>query len=343
MSTVTSPAAAASAAEAIPKTRFDALPLLLTAALALLAWPFVGSTATWLTLTIAGLAMGMIIFITASGLTLVFGLMDVLNFGHGVFIALGAFVATTLFAASGDWASANHLGTNLAVVVVVMVAAMALAGAVGWGFERLLVRPVYGQHLKQILVTMGGLIIGEEIIKIVWGPAQIPLPPPEALRGSILLGNASVEKLRLVAVVVGAFVLLALLYTLNRTKIGLLIRAGVQDREMVESLGYRIRRLFVGVFVAGSALAGLGGCLWGMNQQIVVPQIGAQVNVLIFIVIIVGGLGSTLGCLVGALLVGLMTNYVGFLAPKLTMFSSIGLMVAVLLWRPQGLYPVTSR
>jgi branched-chain amino acid transport system permease protein len=344
MSTVASPVAApAAAAEAIPKTRFDALPLLLTAALALLSWPFVGSSATWLTLTIAGLAMGMIIFITASGLTLVFGLMDVLNFGHGVFIALGAFIATTLFAASGDWASANHLGTNLAVVAVVMVAAMALAGAVGWGFERLLVRPVYGQHLKQILVTMGGLIIGEEIIKIVWGPAQIPLPPPEALRGSILLGNASVEKLRLVAVVVGAFVLLALLYTLNRTKIGLLIRAGVQDREMVESLGYRIRRLFVGVFVAGSALAGLGGCLWGMNQQIVVPQIGAQVNVLIFIVIIVGGLGSTLGCLVGALLVGLMTNYVGFLAPKLTMFSSIGLMVAVLLWRPQGLYPVTSR
>ncbi len=344
MSTVASPvAAAASAAEAIPKTRFDALPLLLTAALALLAWPFVGSTATWLTLTIAGLAMGMIIFITASGLTLVFGLMDVLNFGHGVFIALGAFVATTLFAASGDWASANHLGTNLAVVALAMVAAMVLAGAIGWGFERVLVRPVYGQHLKQILVTMGGLIIGEEIIKIVWGPAQIPLPPPEALRGSILLGNASVEKLRLVAVVVGAVVLLALLYTLNRTKIGLLIRAGVQDREMVESLGYRIRRLFVGVFVAGSALAGLGGCLWGMNQQIVVPQIGAQVNVLIFIVIIMGGLGSTLGCLVGAVLVGLMTNYVGFLAPKLTMFSSIGLMVAVLLWRPQGLYPVTSR
>jgi len=192
-------------------------------------------------------------------------------------------------------------------------------------------------------VTIGGAIIGEELIKVVWGPAQIPLAPPEALRGSILLGNATVEKLRLVAVVVGIVVLLGLLYTLNRTKIGLLIRAGVQDREMVESLGYKIRRLFVGVFAAGSALAGLGGCLWGMNQQIVTPQIGGQVNVLLFIVIIIGGLGSTLGCLVGALLVGLMSNYVGFLAPKLTMFSSIGLMVAVLLWRPQGLYPVTNR
>jgi branched-chain amino acid transport system permease protein len=135
----------------------------------------------------------------------------------------------------------------------------------------------------------------------------------------------------------------ALLWALNRTKVGLLVRAGVQDREMVEALGYRIRRLFVGVFVAGSALAGLGGMLWGLYQQIVVPQIGAQVNVLIFIVIIIGGLGSTLGCFVGALAVGLLANYAGFLAPKVALVSNIALMVAVLLWRPQGLYPVTNR
>jgi len=331
------------APEAIPKTRFDARPLALMAVIALAAWPLVGSSSTWLTLTIAGLAMGMIIFITASGLTLVFGLMDVLNFGHSLFIALGAFIATSIFGWLTGWVSVPSVGHNLAAVFVAMLAAMILAGVVGLGFERIIVRPVYGQHLKQILVTIGGAIIGEELIKVVWGPAQIPLAPPEALRGSILLGNATVEKLRLVAVVIGLVVLLGLLYTLNRTKIGLLIRAGVQDREMVESLGYRIRRLFVGVFAAGSALAGLGGCLWGMNQQIVTPQIGGQVNVLLFIVIIIGGLGSTLGCLVGALLVGLMSNYVGFLAPKLTMFSSIGLMVAVLLWRPQGLYPVTNR
>jgi branched-chain amino acid transport system permease protein len=112
---------------------------------------------------------------------------------------------------------------------------------------------------------------------------------------------------------------------------------------MVESLGYRIERLFIGVFVVGSALAGLGGVLWGLYQQSVVPQIGAQVNILIFIVIIIGGLGSTLGCFVGALMVGLLANYSGFLAPKVALFSNIGLMVAVLLWRPQGLYPVTSR
>jgi branched-chain amino acid transport system permease protein len=339
----TTTVATAAAPEAIAKTRFDMRPLLVVAALVLAAWPLVGSTSTWLTLTIAGLAMGMIIFIAASGLTLVFGLMDVLNFGHSLFIALGAYVATSVFVYLGESAAAASVAQNLAAIGVAMLAAMLLAGVLGLAFERVIVRPVYGQHLKQILVTIGGAIIGEELIKVVWGPAQIPLPPPEALRGSILIGDATVEKLRLVAVVVGLVVLGALLYTLNRTKIGLLIRAGVQDREMVESLGYRIRRLFVGVFAAGSGLAGLGGCLWGMNQQIVVPQIGGQVNVLLFIVIIIGGLGSTLGCLFGALLVGLMTNYVGFVAPKLAMFSSIGLMVAVLLWRPQGLYPVTNR
>ena len=158
-----------------------------------------------------------------------------------------------------------------------------------------------------------------------------------------MLGNATVEKLRLVAVVIGIVVLLGLLYTLNRTKIGLLIRAGVQDREMVEALGYRIRVLFVGVFVVGSALAGLGGVMWGLYQQNVYPQMGSQVNVLIFIVLIIGGLGSTTGALIGALLVGLMANYTGFLIPKAALFSNIALMMAILLWRPQGVYALSRQ
>jgi len=291
---------------------------------------------------VAGLAMGMIIFIIASGLTLVFGLMDVLNFGHGVFIALGAFIATTVMGGMTVWAGDSG-AAQLVAVFTAMVVAFAAAAALGWAFERVIVRPVYGMHLKQILITMGGMIIGEELIKVIWGPAQIPLPLPEVLRGAYLLGDAAVEKYRVLATLIGLAVFAVLAFTLNRTKIGLLIRAGVQDREMVESLGYRIRRLFVGVFVAGSALAGMGGVLWGLYQQNVIPQIGAQVNVLLFIVIIIGGLGSTLGCFVGALLVGLMANYTGFLAPKVALFSNIGLMVAVLLWRPQGLYPVTNR
>lgn len=321
----------------------DWKPMALVPMLALVALPAVGSPSTWLTLTVAGLAMGMIVFIIASGLTLVFGLMDVLNFGHGVFIALGAFVATTVLASMGQYTVADSLWLNLMALLPAMLVAMLVAGALGLAFERLIIRPVYGMHLKQILITMGGMIIGEELIKVFWGPEQIPLPLPEALRGSVLLGDAAVAKYRLLAVGVGLAVFAAMVWTLNRTKVGLLIRAGVQDREMVESLGYRIRRLFVGVFVAGSALAGLGGVMWGLYQESVIPQMGHQVNVLIFIVIIIGGLGSTLGALIGALLVGLMANYTGFLVPKVALFSNIALMVAILLWRPQGVYPVTSR
>ncbi len=321
----------------------DWKPLALVPLLALLALPLVGSGSTWLTLTVAGLAMGMIIFIIASGLTLVFGLMDVLNFGHGVFIALGAFVATSVLGAMGDWTASGELWRNLVAVLPAMLVAMAVAGALGLAFERFIVRPVYGQHLKQILITMGGMIIGEELIKVVWGPLQIPLPLPEGMRGAFYLGDAAVEKYRVIAVVVGLAVFAAMAWVLSRTKVGLLIRAGVQDREMVESLGYRIQRMFVGVFVAGSALAGLGGVMWGLYQQSVTPQMGAQVNVLIFIVIIIGGLGSTGGALIGALLVGLMANYTGFLVPKVALFSNIALMVAVLLWRPQGVYPVANR
>jgi branched-chain amino acid transport system permease protein len=311
-------AAVASAPAAIPKARFDWKPLWLLAGVAAAGLPLIGSPSTWLTLTVAGLAIGLIVFIIASGLTLVFGLMDVLNFGHGVFIAMGAFVATSVLAGMGGWMASPHLLLNLGALFTAMLAAMAVAGALGWAFERVIVRPVF------------------------WGPQQQPLPLPESLRGAFVLGDAVIEKYRVLAVIIGLAVFAVLLWVLGRTKIGLLIRAGVQDREMVESLGYRIHRLFIGVFVAGSALAGLGGVMWGLYQQIVTPQIGAQVNVLIFIVIIIGGLGSTLGCFVGALLVGLLANYTGFLAPKVALFSNIGLMVAILLWRPQGLYPVKS-
>jgi branched-chain amino acid transport system permease protein len=336
MSTTTAAVSSAGGATAaVPKAQFDWKPIALLVAVIALALPAMGSGTTWLTLTVAGLSMGLIVFVIASGLTLVFGLMDVLNFGHGLFIALGAYMATTVMAAM--------TGAPVLGVFVAMFVAMAVAGAIGWAFERVIVRPVYGLHLKQILITMGGMIVGEELIKAIWGPLQVALPLPDELRGSWIFGEAAVEKYRVLAAGIGLVVFALLAFTLNRTKIGLLIRAGVQDREMVEALGYRIRRLFVGVFVAGSALAGLGGVLWAFYQQSVIPQIGAQVNILIFIVIIIGGLGSVNGSLVGALLVGLMANYVGFLAPKVALFSTIGLMVAVLLWRPQGLYPVANR
>jgi branched-chain amino acid transport system permease protein len=338
---VTPPAPAAPALA--PRSQIDWKPLLLLPALAIVAFPLVASVPTWITLTVAGLAMGMIIFIIASGLTLIFGLMDALNFGHGVFIALGAFVALSVLGLLPGWTTADSLGLNLAAILLAMLAAMVATGILGWFFERLLIRRVYGNHLMQILITMGGMVVGEECIKMIWGPQMIALEVPAALRGAVLFGDAAIERYRVLAVVVGLLVFGIMLLVLNRTKLGLLIRAGVQDREMVESLGYRIRQLFVGVFVTGSALAGLGGVMWGLYQQGVVPQMGARVNVLIFIVIIIGGLGSTGGCFLGAMLVGLLANYTGFLAPKVALFSNIILMAGILLWRPQGLYAVTNR
>jgi branched-chain amino acid transport system permease protein len=317
----------------------DWIPLALIPVLAGLALAFI-SAPTWLTLTVAGLAMGMMIFMMASGLTLVFGLMDVMNFAHGAFITVGAYAAATVLVAMKDGMAAPSLAANLAAMGPALAAAVVLAGLLGWFFERVVIRPVYGDHLKQILVTVGGLIVVEQLIHVVWGPDIIPLPRPATLTGAVLIGDAAIERYRILAVLVGLAVFIGMWLLLGRTRLGLLIRAGVENTEMVESLGYRIRRVFVGVFVAGSALAGLGGVMWAMYQESVNAAMGMQMMVVIFIVIIIGGLGSVGGCFVGALLVGLVANYIGYVAPKLALGSNILLMVLILLWRPRGLYPV---
>jgi len=318
----------------------DWIPLAVIPVLALAALPLVGSVPTWMTLTVAGLAMGMMIFMMASGLTLVFGLMDVMNFAHGIFISVGAYGAATVLTRMGGQMQGGTLAGDLSAMLPAVAAAIALAAVMGWFFERVLIRPVYGDHLKQILITMGGLIVFEQLIHVVWGADMIPLPRPGAITGSFILGEAAIERYRVAAVVVGLVVFAAMWIILNRTRIGLLVRAGVENPEMVESLGYRIRRLFVGVFVAGSGLAGLGGAMWAMYQEQVTPAMGMQVLVVVFIVVIIGGLGSVGGCFVGAMLVGLLANYTGFLAPKLALGSNILLMVLVLLWRPRGLFPI---
>lgn len=337
---MTTQAAATAAARIDVRAALDWIPLALVPLLALVALPLVGSVPTWVTLTVAGLAMGMMIFMMASGLTLVFGLMDVMNFAHGIFISVGAYGAASVLTRMRPQMEAGSLASDLSAMVPAVLAAIALAGFLGWFFERVLIRPVYGDHLKQILITMGGLIVFEQLIHVVWGPDIIPLPRPGAITGAFILGDAAIERYRVLAVVVGVAVFAAMWLVLSRTKIGLLVRAGVENPEMVESLGYRIRRLFVGVFVAGSGLAGLGGAMWAMYQEQVTAQMGMQVLVVIFIVVIIGGLGSVGGCFVGAMLVGLMANYTGYLAPKLALGSNILLMVLVLLWRPRGLYPI---
>jgi branched-chain amino acid transport system permease protein len=327
----------------LPMPRRDWAPLVLVPLLALVALPFVGSPSTWATLTAAGLAMGMIIFIMASGLTLVFGLMDVINFGHGAFISIGAYVAAACALPLAGWLQADSLILNVVALGVLIVAAMLVTGAVGYVFERVIIMPVYGQHLRQILVTVGGMIVAQQLIIVLWGPVQKSLALPTAFRGALVLGDIVIERYRLIAVVIGLVVLAGMLVVLNRTKVGLLIRAGVENGEMVEALGYHIRRLFVGVFMAGSALAGLGGVMWAFYREALTPGMGMEVLVLIFIVVIIGGLGSVGGCFIGALLVALTSNYAGFLAPKIALGSNILLMVLILLWRSRGLYPVAKR
>jgi branched-chain amino acid transport system permease protein len=300
--------------------------------------PLVGSFPTWVTLTIAGLAMGMMIFLMASGLTLVFGLMSVLNFGHGAFVSVGAFSATIVLLPMRGWLEADSLAANLGVIGLAVLVAMAVTALLGWLFERVIIMPVYGQHLKQILVTMGGMIVTEQLINVIWGAEAVPLPLPSTLRGVLLLGDVAIEKYRLLAVAVGLVVFIGMLLVLNRTKLGLLIRAGVENGEMVEALGYRVRSLFVGVFAAGSALAGLGGVMWGLYKETLSASMGADTIVVMFVAVIIGGLGSIGGCFIGAFLMGLAANYAGFLFPKIALVSNLIVMVAILLWRPAGLY-----
>jgi branched-chain amino acid transport system permease protein len=311
---------------------------LLLPALALAALAFM-SFSTWLTLTVAGAAMGMMLFLMASGLTLVFGLMDVITFAHGAFISLGAYVASDVVAALPGMAS---WPASLAVLFAALAAAVVATGAVGLVFEVVIIRRVYGSHLRQILITVGGLIVMQELLVAVWGANPIPIEKPAAMQGSIAIAGASIEIFRLVAVALGLAVYGALWLILSRTRLGLTVRAGVENLEMIEALGFRVKRLFVGVFVAGCALAGVGGVMWGVYQGLVTPAIGPEMMILVFIILIMGGMGSVGGAFVAAILVGLTTNYTGFLLPKLALGSNILLMVAILLWRPRGLFPLVK-
>jgi branched-chain amino acid transport system permease protein len=316
--------------------------MLLPLILALVAFVLIGRPSSWLTLTIAGLAMGMMIFLMASGLSLIFGLMDVLNFGHSAFVSFGAFIGATVLAALGIWVRGDSAFLNILALVAAIGAATAFGALAGWFFERVIIKPVYADHLRQILITVGALIVAEEILLVIWGGTPMPVPRPAILTGSFLIGDVAVEIYRIFAFLLGLAVYVILHLTLNRTRIGLLIRAGVENREMVEAMGFRIDRLFIGVFMAGSALAAMGGAMWAGYQGLITPALGSELMVMVFIVVIIGGLGSIQGSLLGALMVGLTTNYVAFLFPKLALASTMLLMMVVLLWRPWGLRPAVK-
>lgn len=321
----------------VTKTR-----LLVLTTVALLLAPLLSiEPRTYLTLSVAGLAMGMLIFLVASGLTLIFGLMDVLNFAHGALFSWGAFVGFSI-AVSLDrrfhWATSGSVGVNLLILLLALTATVLVTAALGLLLERVIVRPVYGQHLFQILITLGATIVLEELIRIVWGPNDQVMPVPLTLQGSWDVADVVVLRFPVVAIGLGLLVYAGMRLVLNRTRVGLIVRAGVENGEMVQVMGHNLSRYFTGVFAAGSALAGVGGLMWAMFSQSVRPAMGGEQLVFAFIVVIIGGLGSVTGSLVGALLVGLSYNYVAFLLPKAAIGVNMALMVLILLLRPTGLF-----
>ena len=191
-------------------------PYAVTPLLVLAVLPAMGLTA-WVTLTVAGLTMGMMLFLVASGLTLIFGLMEVLNFAHAAFVTVGAYVTVSVLRPLGGWTADPSLTLNLAALLVALVAAAAASGALGYVFERIIIRQVYGAPLRQILITIGALTVIEQLVIVVWGPEAIPLPKPASLRGSIFLGASSIETYRLFALFVGLAVAAAMHLVLTRT------------------------------------------------------------------------------------------------------------------------------
>lgn len=316
----------------------NVLPLILM----VIALPLIGSFSSWVTLTIAGLSMGMMIFLMASGLSLVFGLMDVLNFGHSAFISFGAFIAASTLGALAVWVGSDSVGLNFLALFIAIGAATLFGLVGGLFFERIIVRPVYKDHLRQILITIGALIVSEQLLLAIWGGSPVVVPRPAILEGSIFIGDVAIEIYRIFAFFLGLAVFLALYVILNQTRVGLLIRAGVENREMVEALGYKIDRLFIVVFMVGSALAAMGGAMWAGYQGIITGALGSELMILVFIVVIIGGLGSIEGSLLGAILVGLLGNYIAFVFPKLSLASNMLLMMAILMWRPWGLRPAVK-
>lgn len=305
----------------------------------LLLLPLLGiQPKTYLTLTIAGLAMGMLLFLVASGVSIIFGLMDVLNFAHGALFAWGAYVGFTVFQLLMKWVEADSILQNLAVFLMAMVAAMVTVAILGIILERVVVRRVYGNHLFQILITFGATIVLVELIRVFWGPNDEVMTVPRTFSGNWDIMDVIVSKYRIICIFMGSMVYGIIQLILKKTKLGTIIRAGVEDRDMVQAMGHNIYLLFTGVFAVGAGLAALGGVAMSVFSLQVYPDMGGTYLLFAFIVVIIGGLGSVTGSLVGALIVGLSYNYVAYLVPWAAAGVNVLIMIIILLIRPTGLF-----
>jgi branched-chain amino acid transport system permease protein len=293
---------------------------------------------TYMTLTIAGLAMGMMLFLVASGLSIIFGLMDVINFAHGVCFAYGAYVAFSVFKHLDAWVTADSVFLNFGIFFIAIVAAFIVVAAVGVIVERVLVRRVYGSHLFQILITFGGMVVLTELIRIIWGPNDEVMPKPVSFAGNWNIFDIIILKYPIYAIALGLTVYAVIQLVLKKTKVGKIVRAGVENPEMVQAMGHNIFLLFTGVFAVGAGLAAVGGLTMAIFNLQVYPDMGGAYLIFAFIIVIIGGLGSVTGSLVGALIVGLSYNYVAYLLPPLAVGVNILIMVIILLIKPTGLF-----
>ena len=302
--------------------------------------PLLGmSGKTYLTLTIAGLAMGMLLFLVASGVSIIFGLMDVLNFAHGALFAWGAYVGFSVFKLLRNWVEAPSVLENFGVFLIAILAAMVAVAVLGIILERVLVRRVYGNHLFQILITFGATIVLVELIRVFWGPNDEVMSVPLTFQGNWDIFDVIIQRYRLICIIIGIILYAVIQLILKKTKLSTIVRAGVENREMVQAMGHNIFLLFTGVFAAGAGLAALGGLAMSIFSLQVYPDMGSTYLLFAFIVVIIGGLGSVTGSLVGALIVGLSYNYVAYLIPWAAAGVNILIMILILLIRPTGLFP----
>ncbi|MFD2206479.1 branched-chain amino acid ABC transporter permease [Kiloniella antarctica] len=290
-----------------------------------------------------GLQQGVMLFLMAAGLTLVFGIMSLINLAHGSLYMVGAYVAASVTQASGSF-------------VLGILAALGASGITGMLLEYSVLRRLYNRdHLDQVLATFGMILFFNELVKILWGPQALFLSTPEFLSGTLeFISGAPYPSYRLFIIAAGLAVALLLRHLIIHTRIGMLIRAGATHREMVGALGIDIDRLFTIVFGIGAMLAGLAGALAGPMLAIEVGM-GEKILILTFVVIIIGGIGSIRGALVGALLVGMVDTYGRAFLPAImreildpsaadTVAASVSsvaiyvLMAGVLIWKPRGLF-----
>jgi branched-chain amino acid transport system permease protein len=284
-----------------------------------------------------GLQLGVMLFLMSAGLTLVFGIMNFINLAHGSLYMLGAFAAATALRLTGSFAAA-------------VLAGVVAAAAAGWVLETAVFRRMYARpHIDQVLGTFGLLLFFNEAARLVWGNAPLYINAPEALSGFVkLMPGSAYPAYRLAIMAAGLAVGVGLFLLVQRTRLGMLIRAGAANREMLDALGIDVTRLFAIVLTLGAGLAGLAGAMMAPILSVQIGM-GEPILILAFVVIVIGGLGSIRGAFVGALLVGLVDAFGRFLLPQafgftvgpaLSSMAIYVLMAAMLAFRPQGLFPV---